>query len=79
MAEQKATNVTWHDGAVTRTDRLLIRRQRGATIWFTGRSGSGTSTIAVALEQALFQFGNLSYRLDGDNVRHGIYKNLGVS
>ena len=79
MAEQKATNVTWHDGDVTRTDRMQILRQRGATIWFTGLSGSGKSTIAVALEQALFQFGKLSYRLDGDNVRHGINKNLGFS
>ena len=79
MAEQKATNVTWHDGEVTRTDRMQILRQRGATIWFTGLSGSGKSTIAVALEKALHQIGKLSYRLDGDNVRHGINKNLGFS
>ena len=79
MAKQKATNVTWHDGDVTRTDRMQILRQRGATIWFTGLSGSGKSTIAVALEKALFQSGKLSYRLDGDNVRHGINKNLGFS
>ncbi len=79
MAEQKATNVTWHDGEVTRTDRMQILRQRGATIWFTGLSGSGKSTIAVALEKALHEMGKLSYRLDGDNVRHGINKNLGFS
>ena len=79
MAEQKATNVTWHDGEITRTDRMQILRQRGATIWFTGLSGSGKSTIAVALEKALHQMGKLSYRLDGDNVRHGINKNLGFS
>ncbi len=79
MTEQKATNVTWHDGEVTREDRLGILRQRGATIWFTGLSGSGKSTIAVALEKALHQMGKLSYRLDGDNVRHGINKNLGFS
>jgi adenylylsulfate kinase len=79
VAEQKATNVTWHDGEVTRQDRFKILRQRGATIWFTGLSGSGKSTIAVALEKALFQMGKLSYRLDGDNVRHGINKNLGFS
>jgi adenylylsulfate kinase len=71
--------VTWHDGEVTRTDRMQILRQRGATIWFTGLSGSGKSTIAVALEKALHQMGKLSYRLDGDNVRHGINKNLGFS
>ncbi len=79
MAEQKATNVTWHDGDVTREDRSTILRQRGATIWFTGLSGSGKSTIAVALERALFGQGKLSYRLDGDNVRLGINKNLGFS
>ena len=79
MAEQKATNVTWQDGYVTREDRFQILRQKGATIWFTGLSGSGKSTIAIALEQALFDVGKLSYRLDGDNVRLGINKNLGFS
>ena len=79
MAEQKATNITWHGGDVTREDRYQILRQKGATIWFTGLSGSGKSTIAVALERALFNMGKLSYRLDGDNVRMGINKNLGFS
>ncbi len=79
MANQKATNVTWHDGEVSREDRFTILRQRGATIWFTGLSGSGKSTIAVALERALYGSGKLSYRLDGDNVRLGINKNLGFS
>lgn len=79
MAEQKATNVTWQDGEVSREDRCNILRQRGATIWFTGLSGSGKSTIAVALEHALYKLGKLSYRLDGDNVRLGINKNLGFS
>jgi len=79
MAEQKATNVTWQDGEVTREDRYQILRQKGATIWFTGLSGSGKSTIAVALENTLFGLGKLSYRLDGDNVRLGINKNLGFS
>ena len=79
MAKQKATNVTWHDGEISREDRYSILRQRGATIWFTGLSGSGKSTIAVALEQALYKIGKLSYRLDGDNVRLGINKNLGFS
>ena len=79
MAVQKATNVTWQDGEVTREDRYQILRQKGATIWFTGLSGSGKSTIAVALENALFSRGKLSYRLDGDNVRMGINKNLGFS
>jgi adenylylsulfate kinase len=79
MAKQIATNVTWHEGEVTREDRYEILRQKGATIWFTGLSGSGKSTIAVALERALFKRGKLSYRLDGDNVRLGINKNLGFS
>ena len=79
MAEQKATNVTWQDGQISREDRYQILRQKGVTIWFTGLSGSGKSTIAIALEQALFDIGKLSYRLDGDNVRLGINKNLGFS
>lgn len=79
MTTQKATNVTWQEGEISRQDRFAILKQRGATIWFTGLSGSGKSTIAVALEQALYKLGKLSYRLDGDNVRLGINKNLGFS
>lgn len=79
MAEQKATNVYWHEGEISRSDRNRLLGQKGATIWFTGLSGSGKSTVAVALEQVLFERGKLSYRLDGDNVRLGINKNLGFS
>jgi adenylylsulfate kinase len=79
MAKQIATNVVWHDGEISREDRYQILRQKGATVWFTGLSGSGKSTIAVALEKALHAMGKLSYRLDGDNVRLGINKNLGFS
>jgi adenylylsulfate kinase len=79
MAEQKATNVFWHEGDVTREDRASLLKQKGATLWFTGLSGSGKSTVAVALEKALLMQGRLSYRLDGDNVRLGINKNLGFS
>lgn len=79
MAEQKATNVHWHEGEVSRSDRNRLLGQKGATLWFTGLSGSGKSTVAVALEQVLLQRGKLSYRLDGDNVRLGINKNLGFS
>lgn len=79
MTQQKATNVTWHDGEVSRAERYEILGQRGATIWFTGLSGSGKSTIAVALEKELLRLGKVSYRLDGDNVRLGINKNLGFS
>jgi adenylylsulfate kinase len=79
MTEQKATNVFWHEGEVTRADRNRLLGQKGATIWFTGLSGSGKSTVAVALEKTLHAMGKLSYRLDGDNVRMGINKNLGFS
>jgi len=79
MTEQKATNVHWHEGEITRADRNQLLRQKGATIWFTGLSGSGKSTVAVALEKELFARGHLAYRLDGDNVRLGINKNLGFS
>jgi len=79
MTQQKATNVVWQYGEISRDDRNGLLGQTGATIWFTGLSGSGKSTIAVALEQALHRMGKLSYRLDGDNVRHGINKNLGFS
>jgi len=77
--KQKATNVSWHEGEVSRKDRYKILPQIGATIWFTGLSGSGKSTIAVALEKQLQNHEMLSYRLDGDNVRLGINKNLGFS
>ena len=79
MTEQKATNVHWHDGEISREDRDRLMNQRGATLWFTGLSGSGKSTIAVALEEALFERGHLAYRLDGDNIRLGINKNLGFT
>jgi adenylylsulfate kinase len=79
MTEQKATNVHWHDGEISLTDRNNLLGQKGATLWFTGLSGSGKSTVAVALEQELFKRGKLSYRLDGDNIRLGINKNLGFS
>lgn len=79
MTEQKATNVQWHHGEVSRVDRQKLLKQKGATLWFTGLSGSGKSTVAVALEQALIERGHLCYRLDGDNVRLGINKNLGFS
>lgn len=79
MTEVKATNVHWHEGQVSRNDRGELLGQRGATLWFTGLSGSGKSTVAVALENELHKRGKLCYRLDGDNVRLGINKNLGFS
>lgn len=79
MAEQKATNVHWHEGDITRAHREELMGHKGATLWFTGLSGSGKSTIAVELEGTLHEMGIVSYRLDGDNVRMGINKNLGFS
>lgn len=79
MAEQKATNITWHEGNVTREERQKNLGQKGCTLWMTGLSASGKSTVAVALEQVLLQRGKHAYRLDGDNIRMGLNKNLGFS
>ena len=79
MAEQRATNITWHQQQVTREDRERLLGQKGVTVWLTGLSGSGKSTIAVAAEEALVARGRLAYVLDGDNIRHGLNKNLGFS
>src|SRR5881275_1214261 len=76
MAEIKATNITWHEGHVTREGRAGLLKQKGATIWFTGLSGSGKSTIAFTLDHALVQRGHLAQVLDGYNIRHGLNKNL---
>ena len=79
MTKQKATNIVWHPGAVTRADREELNGHRGCTVWLTGLSGSGKSTIAVALEKELWARGVRAYILDGDNIRHGLNKNLGFS
>lgn len=79
MTTIRATNITWHEGHVKRTQREKLLAQTGATIWFTGLSGSGKSTIAFTLEHALVERGHLAYVLDGDNIRHGLNKNLGFS
>jgi len=78
-AEIRATNITWHEGHVGRSERESLLRQRGVTLWFTGLSASGKSTIAFTLEHALVQLGRMAYVLDGDNIRHGLNKNLGFS
>jgi adenylylsulfate kinase len=75
----RATNVTWHHGHVGREARLKGLKQRGATLWFTGLSASGKSTIAFTLEHLLIEHGFLAYVLDGDNIRHGLNKNLGFT
>ena len=75
----KATNITWHEGSVTREERQRLLNQKGVTVWMTGLSASGKSTIACILEQMLLHQKKHAYRLDGDNVRHGLNKNLGFS
>lgn len=79
MSEVKATNIHWHEGDISRDERWKALGCKGATMWFTGLSACGKSTIACALEQALVNQGVACYRLDGDNIRFGLNKNLGFS
>jgi adenylylsulfate kinase len=79
MTEIRATNVVWHEGHVDRKVREALLKQKGCTIWLTGLPSSGKSTIGFSLEHALMQQGRLAYVLDGDNIRHGLNKNLGFS
>lgn len=79
MSEIKSTNIHWHEGNLTRDERWKALGCKGATVWFTGLSACGKSTIASALEQVLVQSGVPCYRLDGDNIRFGLNKNLGFS
>lgn len=72
-------NITWHEGHVDRNERERLLRQKGCTIWFTGLSASGKSTLAFTLEHTLIQRNRLAYVLDGDNVRHGLNQDLGFS
>jgi adenylylsulfate kinase len=75
----KSENIFWHEGQITRADRERLHGHRGVTIWFTGLSGSGKSTLARAAEEALFERGCQVYVLDGDNIRHGLNRDLGFS
>ncbi len=79
MPKEKATNIVWHEGLISREERWESLACRGCTLWFTGLSAAGKSTIASALEQVLVKSGVHSFRLDGDNVRHGLNNNLGFS
>jgi adenylylsulfate kinase len=79
MAEQKATNITWHEQQVTTADLQALRGHKGATLWFTGLSGSGKSTLANAVSVKLHALKVSTFVLDGDNVRHGLNKDLGFS
>jgi adenylylsulfate kinase len=79
MEQPKSQNITWQVSEVMRADRAKILGHRGATLWFTGLSASGKSTIARLLEQRLYERGCLVYVLDGDNMRHGLNRDLGFS
>ena len=70
-------NLTWHDTKITKGQRSKLKNQKPCVLWLTGLSGSGKSTLANALEQRLFTMGYHTYLLDGDNVRHGLNKDLG--
>ncbi|MER2090723.1 MAG: adenylyl-sulfate kinase [Sporosarcina sp.] len=75
----KSTNIVWHESEITKAIRREAKGHKSAVLWFTGLSASGKSTISVALETALHTRGIHTYRLDGDNVRYGLNKNLGFS
>ena len=74
-----SADVVWHNSTVTHADRVALKQQRSVCLWFTGLSGSGKSTVANAVESKLLQMGKHSYLLDGDNLRHGLNKDLGFS
>jgi len=79
MSEPKAKNIVWHETTVSKQEREQISGHKGCTVWLTGLSGSGKSTLANLLEKALWERGVRSFVLDGDNVRHGLNKDLGFS
>ena len=79
MTQPKSKNIYWHDGDITKKDRERQAGHKGACLWFTGLSGSGKSTIAQDVQNILFENGVKTYVLDGDNIRHGLNKNLGFS
>ena len=78
-ANPQATNIVWHNATVTRAEREQQRGHRSAILWFTGLSGAGKSTLANAVNAALFAKGLSCYVLDGDNIRHGLCRDLGFS
>jgi adenylyl-sulfate kinase len=75
----KSKNITWHESGISKQDREIRNRHKGAVIWLTGLPASGKSTIAVELQALLFEMGYSTYILDGDNIRHGLNKDLGFS
>lgn len=79
MSAPKGENLTWHIGEVDQAARTAAHGHAGATLWFTGLSGSGKSTIAHRVERVLIERGAFAYVLDGDNIRHGLNRDLGFS
>lgn len=79
MSEPKSKNIVWHKSTVERGERESINGHKGVTVWLTGLSGSGKSTLANLLEKALWERGARAYVLDGDNVRHGLNRDLGFT
>ena len=79
MTEPKSKNITWHKPLITRADREEKNRYKGAVLWLTGLPSSGKSTLGHEVERLLFERGCNSYVLDGDNIRHGLNKNVGFS
>ena len=79
FALRRATNIAWQDLAVDRTARAALKGQRPVVVWFTGLSGSGKSTIANLVERKLHAAGRHTAMLDGDNVRHGLNRDLGFT
>ena len=79
MSEHKNKNIVWNFRRVTKQGRINLMKQKGLVIWLTGLPRSGKSTIAIELESVLFSNGYLAYVLDGDNIRHGLNKDLGFS
>ncbi|MFD2637628.1 adenylyl-sulfate kinase [Piscibacillus salipiscarius] len=75
----KSENIVWHDSKVTQEHRMKLNGHKSAVLWFTGLSGAGKSTVSVEVEKELYNLGVHTYRLDGDNVRHGLNNNLGFS
>lgn len=79
ISETKSKNIHWHHGKLSAGDREKLIGQKGAVVWLTGLSGSGKSTVACEVEHALVENKINSFVLDGDNIRHGLNKNLGFS
>ena len=79
MDNPKSQNITWHHSIITKEEREQLLGQKGVTLWFTGLSQSGKSTLATEVEKRLYGRGYVTYILDGDNIRHGLNRNLGFS